>query len=243
MSMMDAYWSSPSLRREAPSMALITIGSVEQHGAHLPVGTDWIVGQALAPAVARQLNAYCLPVMPFGTAREHAGNPGTVFLEPQTLMQVVTDLCLALGEEGFHKICVLQTHGGNWVIKPTARDLNLKHPELTVVWADPFRLAATALREICPTSASEVHAGEMETSLMLHIAHDSVDMSKAVDFVPEASQEYLDYLHATDLCPGGVWGRPTLATKEKGARVFEALVTAAVAYFSSTHERLQEMKR
>jgi len=239
----DAFLSTHALRAARPEMALLTIGSVEQHGAHLPLGTDWIIGQALAPRVADALGAYCLPVMPFGTAREHSGNLGTTFLEASTLYAVVTDLCTTLAAEGFHKICVLQTHGGNWVIKPAVRDLNLKRPGLAVAWADPFRLALPALKEACPTCINEVHGGEMETSVMLHIAPHLVDMSKAVDFVPEgATQEYLDYLPVTRLCPPGIWGRATLATPAKGKVCFEALVEASVRYFAETHRRLAALR-
>lgn len=240
--MLDARLSTAALKAAGPTMAVLTIASVEQHGAHLPVGTDWIIGQALSKLVAGQLGAYCLPVMPFGTAREHGGNVGTVYVEPATLMAALTDLCLSLRDQGIRKICVLQTHGGNWVVKPAVRDLNLKYPDLTVVWADPFRIGAAALREICPSAAQEVHAGEMETSLMLHIDPEAVDMPSAVDFVPDATQEYLDYIPATTLCPHGVWGRPTLASAEKGERCLAALVRDSVRYFAETHQRLASLR-
>lgn len=241
--MIDVRMTSPEIAANRPRVALLTIASIEQHGAHLPVGTDWVIGNALSAAIAMEVDAYHLPPLPFGTAREHSGNPGTAFLAPTTLFSVVRDLCLSLYEQGFNRVAVMQTHGGNWVIKPAVRDLNLGTPGLQVIWFDPFRLAAARLRDICETSAVEVHGGEMETSLMLALDPRSVRMDLAVDFEPEATQEYLDYVPMTALCPAGVWGYARRATVEKGQRCLEALTNESVAYIRRTFARMAVLRR
>lgn len=240
--MIDTRLSSPAIAASRPELALLTVASIEQHGAHLPVGTDWIIGCALSAAIAVEAEAYLLPPLPFGSAREHTGNMGTAFLAPTTLFAAVKDLCLSLHEQGFRRVAVMQTHGGNWVIKPAVRELNLGTPGLQVVWFDPFRLAATRVREICETSAVEVHGGEMETSVMLALDPQSVRMDLAVDFIPDATQEYLDYVPMTMLCPPGIWGRARLATAEKGRRCFDALVQESVAYIRRSFARLEEIR-
>ncbi|RKX99981.1 creatininase family protein, partial [Candidatus Poribacteria bacterium] len=100
-------------------IAILPIGSIEQHGRHLPLGTDWLIADRLARELGERLNAYVLPALPYGNSQEHMGFPGTIPLRPQTLALVIEDIILSLRHHGIKKVVVLSTHGGNWIIKPT----------------------------------------------------------------------------------------------------------------------------
>src|SRR5262249_33814686 len=118
--------------------AVVAVGAIEQHGHHLPLGTDWIIGDHMARALAEALgeDVYVLPAMPFGTSREHMAMTGTITLRPTTLAAVLEDIVESLHHHGFQTIALLSTHGGNWILKPIMRELNFKYPELTILWAN-----------------------------------------------------------------------------------------------------------
>lgn len=225
-----------------PPIALVPIASIEQHGPHLPVGTDWFIGTAVAKAVAERLNAFLLPTLPFGTAQEHSAAAGTVWLRQTTLFAVVKDVLASLRRQGFRRVVVLSSHGGNWILKPAVREFNLDHPGFYALLVAPHDVAGPRLREIFST-AKEVHAGEFETSVMLYLKGESVAMDRAVDYTPEVGQEFLDYVGALGVLPQGVWGRSTLATAEKGARAMAAMVEATVHYVAETFARLDGLVR
>ena len=91
------------------------------------------------------------------------------------------------------------------------------------------------------TADQDVHAGELATSLMLHLAPETI-RGDGADHLPEVGKEYLNYVAFGALCPGGVWGRPSLATSEKGARALGAAVQRTIAYIEETLAHLATMK-
>lgn len=243
--MWDVGSTTSELRRAietGPPIALVPIASIEQHGPHLPVGTDWFIGSAVARAVAERLNAFLLPTLPFGTAQEHSPSAGTISFRQQTLFAVVKDVLASLRNQGFRRAVVMSSHGGNWIIKPAVREFNLDHRDFHALWVAPHDVAVPRLREIFST-ANEVHAGEFETSVMLHLKEDTVAMDRAVDYIPEVGQEFLDYVGALGVLPDGVWGRSSLAAADKGRRAMEAMVEATVRYISETFSRLDALAR
>jgi len=233
--------SSREIAARQPGTALINLASVEQHGPHLPVGTDYLIGQAIAAEVARRLDAYLLPSLPVGTCQEHLGGAGTVWIGPETLFSLVCDLCLSLGRQGFRRIAFLLSHGGLWMVKPAVREVNLNHPGLTVIWTHTYDHLRTSA-PILESAGMDLHAGESETSLLLHLHPDLVRMDLAVDHQPGVGREYLDYLPCLAVCPDGVWGQPTLASADKGRRLFEAMVAGLVEYCRATFEMVEKTK-
>jgi creatinine amidohydrolase len=195
---------------------------------------------------------YLLPTMPLGTSGLHRGTAGTIALEWSTLMQVIYDLVEALVAQGIGKVVVINGLGGanettvrpreNYIVKTAVRQLNYDLPELDAIWVQPFTVAAQDLREILASADQDVHAGELATSLMLHLAPDAVKGTGA-DFLPDAGKEYLDYVAFETLCPDGVWGKPSVASPDKGQRALEAAVQRTVAYIEDSFAHLATMKR
>ena len=239
--MVDWRNTSPEIGASRADTAVLSIGSVEQHGPHLPVGTDMLIGQCLARGVAERLGAYLLPTLPIGNCREHMGRAGTVWMRPETLYAVVQDICLSLREQGFRRIVIIPAHGGLWVLKPAVRELNLTHPDLIVLLAADDSAAARGA--VLEGPGLDLHAGEAETSMMLHLDPASVRLELAVDSLPEAGREYLDYVTAGQLSPSGVWGSATLGTAEKGRRLVQERVAAIASYCEKTFAAIAELRR
>lgn len=243
--------TSQQVRDSGADTAVINIGSVEQHGPHLPVGTDTIIGQHIARGVAERLGAYLLPSFAVGNCREHMGRAGTVWMRPETLYAVVHDVCLSLREQGFRKIVIIPTHGGLWILKPAVRELNLTHPDLIVLLAADVSAAAgpagaagrTGAEPVLEGKGMDLHAGEAETSMMLHLDPTSVKMELAVDCSPAVGREYLDYATAGQISASGVWGSATLGTAEKGRLLLEQRVEAITEYCRTTFAAVEELRK
>lgn len=207
-----------------PELAIIPVGSLEQHGPHLPIMTDWAIASEVGRRVAEKMGAFLVPALPISTCREQMGKKGSVWMEPTTFYQMMTDIIMSLKLQGFKKVGIVQCHGGIFIMTPLVRDLNARNnPELMVAVADSTAFGARLYAEGIAETDTELHAGEGETSEMLAIAPQTVHMDKAQDFVPNVPRPYLSYGSIFRATPTGVWGEPTKATAEKGERMLERM--------------------
>ena len=212
-----------------PELAIIPVGSLEQHGPHLPVMTDWAIAAELGQRVAALTGAFLIPALPISTCREQMGKKGTVWMEPVTFYQMMTDIIMSLKQQGFKKVAILQLHGGVFIDTPLVRDLNARYnPELMVALIDGCTLFANLFQEGVIETNTELHAGEVETSQILAIAPETVHMDRAVDHVPNIARPYLNYGSIFRACPDGVWGEPSKASVEKGRAIFDYCTKQAV---------------
>ncbi|NLE76854.1 MAG: creatininase family protein [Chloroflexi bacterium] len=252
--LLDYQNTSFEVRDAKPDIALLPVGATERCGSHLPVGASTFILDHLARRVGEQLRGtvYLLPTLPLGTSITHEGTAGTVALHWDTLMAVVTDLVESLLAQGIRRVVVINSLGGanettvtpreNYIVKTAVRQLNYDHPDLDCLWVQPFTVAGAELRQIMGSAQEDVHAGELATSLLLHLHPDWV-RGLGEDWVPDVSKAYLDWVPFDAVCPGGVWGRPSLATAEKGARALEAAVARTVHYIEESFAHLATMKR
>ncbi len=236
-----------------PALALLPLAGVEPHGPHLPVGGDAILMGDIARQVAEALDepTFLLPTWPIGTAQHHAGQPGVLSLGFDTLWAVVRDVVLSLHQRGLSRIVVLNNHGsaftttarpfGNFIVKTAVRQLNYEHPGLTVIWVQPFAAGRDALAELFPSATQEVHAGAVETSMLMHLAPELID-ERPDDHVPSADPIVLDSVPFAKVAPTGVWGRPREASAEKGELALRAVVDATTDYIRRTFEQLDRIK-
>ena len=235
------FWNTADeIMEKDPDLAIIPVGSLEQHGPHLPVMTDWAIAFELGKRVAKRMGAFLVPALPISTCREQMGKKGSVWMEPPTFYQMMTDIIMSLKVQGFKRVGILQCHGGIFIMTPLVRDLNAKYnPDLMVAVVDSGVFGPTLLKEgIIETT--ELHAGEGETSKILAIAPETVHMDKALDFVPDVPRPYLSYGSIFRASPTGVWGEATRATAEKGEKMFarcaelaEEELNKAFAYMQS----------
>ncbi len=236
--MYSAEDSSPEIAAAGLTTAIVSFGAIEQHGPHLPIGTDWMIAQEVARRLAEELGALLLPTMPYGCSREHMGFAGTVTLRPSTLAAVFEDIVESLRAHGIRRIVVVSGHGGNWILKPTLREINYRFPDVRLIWADGV------VPERGDVAPEDIHAGAGETSAMLHLRPDLVQGDRSVLDDPGAlGQEFLDYVGMDRITRAGVWGRPSHASAEAGERQFAERVRARVAYVRWALDRLEALDR
>ncbi len=221
-----------------PEIAIMPIGAIEQHSHHLPLATDYLVAQVLGKRVAERLhNAYLLPTLPYSCSREHCDFPGTVWLKPATLAAIIEDLVGALHHHGITRIVILVAHGGNWIVKPTVREIDLDRRGVSVIFHTP---GAFMLEQ---GQRSDLHAGTTETALMLHLRPDLVHMDRAKpDFAPSQGREFFDYTGIGGVSPTGVWGAPSKATAEQGAEILQQAVDQTVGYIEDTFAEIERLE-
>ncbi|PTX58498.1 creatinine amidohydrolase [Melghirimyces profundicolus] len=207
-------------------IAILPMGAVEAHGPHLPLGTDNFLAEELSKRLAERVNGWVLPILPYGQVWSLSDFPGSLSVRNETLIHLLTDLGDSLVRQGFRIWVILNAHLGNAVaVKEAARNLYERHPGFRVFYFfyPGTQKVISEVRERPPVHPTYFHACEMETSYMLYLAEEKVDMSKAIDDVPEIPQE-------SDFTPtpwstftrSAVLGYATLASREKGERVIEA---------------------
>jgi creatinine amidohydrolase len=220
------------------SLLIQPIASIEQHGPHLPLATDLMVCEASTEAAVAQrgdeLDLWLLPSLAYGKSNEHAWAPGTIWLSAQTILAVLDDLGRAIMATPARRLVFVNGHGGNTSLLDVAcRDLRQKYGLMTFLVhpsVPPDHGGAGHPAE----RGMGVHAGLQETSLILHLRPDLVDMTAARANVPVYQTNYKlvgfgkparhGWL-ANDFGPSGVIGDPTQATAELGRDVLAAMVT------------------
>lgn len=210
---------------------IIPVGSVEQHGSHLPTGTDYMIAKRLTEEVAKKINAYLLPVLPISNCYEHKGKKGSVRMRPSTFALMLSDIILDLRDQGFKKVIVMLYHGGVFAAGPVIREINANYDDIEVIKVEGVsNEKIRALLKCAP--GTDIHAGEKETSLILAINEDTVKKDEMLknDFIPDCPREYLNYASLLKLSKTGVWGCPSYASKEKGEKLIEEITNAAVEY-------------
>lgn len=241
------------VRDGKPTVAILPVGATEQEGDHLPVGASTLILETISRQIADGLDesAYLLPVMPFGTSGSHLGSAGTISLGWSTLMDVIKDIVESLALQGISRIVVIDSLGcatggmtrphENFIVKTAVRQMNYDHPEIDVLWVQPFTAAAAELGGILVNPKDDVHAGELTTSLLMHLAPELVQ-SNAVDHVPDIGKTALDWVPFNTLCPDGVWGYPSHASAEKGGLAIAAAVKHTIAYVQESFAYLAQAK-
>ncbi|MET9387114.1 mycofactocin biosynthesis peptidyl-dipeptidase MftE [Streptomyces sp. NPDC002928] len=202
------------------ALVLVPVGSTEQHGPHLPLGTDSVIAETVARRTARQLtheHVLLAPCITYGASGEHAGFPGTVSIGHEALhvllVETVRSLSLWAG-----RVVFVNGHGGN-VATLDAALCQLRDEGHDVAWLG------------CEIPGGDAHAGRSETSVMLHLAPDDVRLPAAVAGDTRPLAVVLPELMAHGIravSPSGVLGDPAGATAEEGRALLRAMVSAAV---------------
>jgi creatinine amidohydrolase len=234
-------------------IAILPVGAIEQHGPHLPVCTDACIGQGIAlralALLPESLPVTVLPMLPVGKSDEHLAFAGTLTLSAETVARLWTEVGESIARAGLRKLVLLNSHGGQVsIMDVVARDLRVRHGMLVMAWS---WFAAGIPDSLFPEDEQRfgIHAGAIETSIMLHLRPDLVQMDKAQNFRPlMADMEKEGYRRlsavgsgrmgwmAQDLHPSGACGNAADADAERGRALVEHAAQALV-------ELLQEMDR
>jgi creatinine amidohydrolase len=216
--------SSDEAARNA-SIAVLPIGSFEQHGSHLPLATDSIVACAVAEAVSSQYDLMLLPPVTISCSHEHSDFAGTVSISAATLYAVVKDVAASLDQRGVRKLVLVSGHGGNYVLGNVAQEGNVGTCRMALFpHRDDWEQARKA-GGLTTSNHEDMHGGELETSILLHVAPELV-RGDADDWVaPERT--HLHQIGVAGYSQSGIIGRPSLASAERGRLVLEELVRLA----------------
>lgn len=225
-------------------LAILSVGSIEQHGPHLSVITDWAIADAMGRGVAEKTGGFYIPALPISTNKEARGKRGSVGMNSDTFYRMIRDICLDLKTQGFRKIAIICAHGGVFVMTSIVRELNAEfNPDLMVANLNMLEICWPKYKPLgILETDSELHAGEGETSLMLYLYPELVNMEKAVDFVPDVPRSYLSYAGFLRYSPSGVWGEATKATAEKGRRMLEFSIDETVRVMYEVFEIMEKKK-
>lgn len=213
-------------------IAILPVGSNEQHGPHNPLGTDHLIAKALAEETAKRTGVLCLQMIPFGVSPHHKQFWGTISISAETLKNYVKEVCLALNFYGVRKILIVNGHGGNLdALMSLARELREKGIFVSVFQWWP--ITGKLLPELF-TPEERRHAGAEETSVNLALNANIVNMRKAVDEEPRKFVVQIEGvtlpLDTIDYTASGVFGKSTTASEEKGKKVFESVVNEIVKH-------------
>jgi creatinine amidohydrolase len=228
----------PEVRREIEGgrdTIVVAFGAVEQHGHHLPLGTDAIFGDELSRRLAERLDAFRAPTMRIGVSRHHLVFPGTMSIEEETFHRVVGDLVRGWSRHGFRRIVILPTHGGNFAPLAGALEKLESLDGLKVIGITDLGVLVQATLGLgaelgVPASEGGLHGGQWETSMMLALHPELVKMDEAVagytGDLESGLQRFLDEgVHV--LTDTGVFGDPTHASAEHGRLYIERLLDLA----------------
>jgi len=214
------------------TIVLIPIAAVEQHGPHMPTGTDAFLCTAVAEALEKQLSAEILltPTIWLGASSHHLRIGATLDSALGSYIDTLCDVARSLLGNGFKRILFLNGHGGNIdPMKIAIRKLQPEHVDALLV-AGNYWAGADAIREQILEGEHQFvgHACEFETSLMLHICPDLVDQTKLGD-AGELVPDVIDGLYVSrdmfQRTRDGYTGRPDLATADKGKLLFDGIVS------------------
>jgi creatinine amidohydrolase len=214
----------------AVPVGLVPVGATEQHGPHLPTGTDTIIATALCEAASERTGAVVLPAVPVTASYGHGTElPGTLSLTPELLAAVVRQYAEWAATSGLRRLVFVNAHAGNGAALGSATDhLRLFRPDLRVAAVDWWRLDPVLAQEMT-ADGDDVHANRGETALMLAIAPHLVHVDRLVDGRaddPDRTGGLVFRYTAPALSRNGVTGRPSEATAELGAALFERAVAA-----------------
>jgi creatinine amidohydrolase len=224
---------------------VIPVGSTEQHGTHLPLGSDSLQGTDMVKRLIKKfadngITVAAAPTLPFGISNAHMKFPGSITISSRTLMAVLSEVVDSLYTHGFRKFVLLLSHGGNLAtLRLLANDLALEYPDIKVIVPDWIPINSAAYPEILKSSRpkDEHHSGEGETARMLAYTPKLVDMENAESYYmepivdpyqkkpyPGSVSTATSGLTIKEMTPYGVMGSPARATAETGDKLYEVII-------------------
>jgi creatinine amidohydrolase len=239
-----SWWQARQLFQSS-KVALVPVGSTEQHGPHLPLGTDFLTAQALAQTVARELNLICTPVIPIGVSEHHRQFWGTLWVSPETLRRYMREIAHSLATHGVRRIVFVNGHGGNnAALQEICRELRAENifAVLWAWWLDPEVQKLT--NELFRSRGT--HAGAIETSIVLAIDPSLVDRTQIEAAARGASEVFATTkdgaqlpLDTIDFSQSGATLDPREASHEAGQKIFQRArerLTALVRWLEQVSE-------
>jgi creatinine amidohydrolase len=224
--------TTEDIQARKAGVAVLPIGSFEQHGAFLPLVTDTVIACTIAREIAAAYPVHLLPPLTISCSHEHEAWPGTVSISAATLHAVVRDIAESLRRSGVDALILVNGHGGNYVLRNVVQESVGTGTRMALFPGSADWDTARTEAGIQTPAHSDMHAGEVETSILLHAHPELVRPGyESSDFLAD-DRRHLLTLGMPAYTESGVIGRPSLATAGKGKEILAALVDSFAEYFS-----------
>ena len=216
---------------ERYDVVLIALGArTKEHGPHLPLNNDFLMAEFLKNEVIKQVPVIVLPTLQYGYYPSFLEYPGSISINEETFKQMVVDICLSMNNYGLRKFYILNT--GISTLKPlkNAREV-LEQKGIALQYLNLLDIESKLDPKLLQQEGG-THADESETSIMLYMYPEIVDMTKAVkDYDSRPNRKGLTRNPDCDgiYSPTGIWGDPTLASKEKGRILTTNLIKTIIS--------------
>jgi creatinine amidohydrolase len=235
---------------KAHPLVILPAGSVEQHGPHLPTGTDIFAANVISHAVAERMDGLVLPSTPFGVTPMHMPFEGTITLTPDTYMRVTTETAVSAARHGAKYLLVLNWHEGNIPSLAIAAEALHRDHGMTVLTVQACYVAEELYGRSCN---GLTHGGEIEALAVLAYRPDLVHLDRIGNSSDPAHGQKMDRLRRTrsyqpvltdirSIAPTGWFGSPQHATAEKGARMLADIADAIAKEAAEIFRKLDEVQ-
>ncbi|WP_255193065.1 creatininase family protein [Natronobeatus ordinarius] len=220
-------------------LAVVPVGSTEQHGPHAPLGTDFLAAEAVAEAGVEAFDGDVVlaPTIPLGVAEEHRHFPGTMWLSPDTFRAVVRESVASLASHGFDRVVLVNGHGGNVDALREASGTITRHD-------DAYAVSFTWFENVGDHASEMGHGGPLETALVRHCHPDLVREARLEEAREGAAERWGEWVSHTNLAhdsaaftANGVVGDPTAGSAARGAELLELAAAALARLLEAVSER------
>lgn len=233
-------WKEAEEALEKIDIAILPVGSIEQHGLHLPLDVDAFDAEYLSQKVADACSnpkPLVLPLISYGAAYHHEDFKGTISISNETLSKLIYDIGISPAKNGIKKLVIINGHGDNAPTLNYAAQMINRDARIFVA-VDTGETSDVDLDDLCETP-NDVHAGEIETSTTLAVRPDKVNMNKAEKNVIKFSSRYLNYsslrgvpwyVRTKKISESGIMGDATKGDAEKGKKIWAIMIAHLVAF-------------
>lgn len=235
MQLLTAATSDEEAKRGA-KVAVLPVGSFEQHGDHLPLTTDTLVACIIAERLATTYDLFLLSPVTISCSHEHAGFSGTVSISARTLIATIEDVTASLERSGISRLVIVNGHGGNYVLSNIVQEANVAGPRMALFPGREDFTVARERAEMVTTVSEDMHGGEWETSILLHTMPELVRPTFVQNDHDALKRPHLLITGMRGYTSNGIIGKPSAATAEKGKAALESLVET----FSTTLNMLTD---
>lgn len=216
------------------TVAILIFGACENHGDHMPFGADFIMPFELAKRLAaKYTNLIVCPPMPFGMSSHNKDFQMTLSLEHDTMVKVIRDIMQSLVSNHIKRILVINGHDGNIApIESASRSIKQQYPHVAISCLESWwTLVGQLDKELFEVWGGSGHGGEAETSAMLAVRPDLVNMEVAPDaIIPKLPDHVRIYWQLKELTPTGAIGAPRKATRDKGEKILDILEKVLIEF-------------
>jgi creatinine amidohydrolase len=216
---------------------IFPFGTVEEHGSHLPLNTDTLIVTEILKYVVKKRKVFLAPAINYGVCTSTRQHPGTIAITPETLRRLAIDVIRDSFQKGLRNFILISGHGGGLhmaALREVAEFLIDELNDVRIAVISPYDILSDELSSVIDTP-NDSHAGELETSIVLSIAPESVKGRSREEY-PELPRPFI-VRNKLKYWRGGVWGNPEKATKEKGERAIQLIVRKIIDIIDRIEEK------